>query len=146
MLSVFQTGRSRGMRENAIFYPFFRYKEAPAAIEWLGKAFGFKELMKVPNDDGTIAHAELHLGPVIIMVGSGDDLSDDPAPTDVHAIKQGLYVAIDDVDAHCNRAKAAGARVLRGPEDTEYGSREYSAIDPGGYYWSFGTYRPEVPS
>jgi uncharacterized glyoxalase superfamily protein PhnB len=134
------------MSDNVTIYPFFRYKDAPAAIEWLDQAFGFRELMKVPNDDGTIAHAELHLGPVIIMLGSGDDLSDIPAPTDVHAIKHGLYVAIEDVDAHCERAKAAGAMILRGPEDTDYGSREYSTLDPGGYYWSFGTYRPAVAS
>jgi uncharacterized glyoxalase superfamily protein PhnB len=134
------------MSENAVVYPFFRYKDAPAAIGWLGKAFGFKQLMNVPNDDGTIAHAELHLGPVIIMLGSGDDLSGIAPPKDVRELKQGLYVAIDDVDAHCDRAKAAGATILRGPEDTDYGSREYSALDPGGYYWSFGTYRPAVAS
>ena len=132
------------MSENAVFYPFFRYKDAPAAIEWLSKAFGFKVLMNVPGEHGTIAHAELHLGPAIIMVGSGDDWAAAPVPSDVRAIKQGVYVAINDVDAHCERAKAAGAKILRGPEDTDYRSREYSALDPGGYYWSFGKYRPEA--
>jgi uncharacterized glyoxalase superfamily protein PhnB len=131
--------------DNATFYPFFRYKDAPTAIEWLGNAFGFKELMNVYNDDGTVGHAELYLGDAIIMVGSGNDLSDVPRGAPGQA-QQGLYVAIHDVDAHCERAKAAGAEILRGPEDTEYGSREYSTRDPGGYSWSFGTYRPEVPS
>lgn len=59
-------------------------------------------------------------------------------------VRQGLYVAMDDVDAHCERARAAGARIAREPETTNYGSRDYSAWDPAGYLWGFGTYRMGV--
>ena len=55
-----------------------------------------------------------------------------------------LYVAVDDADAHCERARRAGARITAEPFDTDYGSRDYAAIDPAGNRWQFGTYRPAV--
>jgi uncharacterized glyoxalase superfamily protein PhnB len=58
-------------------------------------------------------------------------------------VRFGLYVYVEDLDAHCRRAKATGAEIVRDLEDTPYGSREYSARDPEGHLWSFGTYRPE---
>ena len=130
------------MSDNTVMYPFFRYQDAPAAIDWLCRVFGFMQLMSVPGDNGTIVHAQLSLGPAIIMVGSGSDWSGDERPNDILLVKQGVYVSVDDADAHYETAKTAGAQIVRGPEDTDYGSREYSAYDPGGYYWSFGTYRP----
>ena len=51
---------------------------------------------------------------------------------------------VDDVDAHHARAKSAGARVVYGPEDTDFGTRRYRALDPEGYEWSFGTYAPSA--
>jgi uncharacterized glyoxalase superfamily protein PhnB len=66
------------------------------------------------------------------MLGPGDPAS------------QGVYVAVEDADAHYERAKAAGAEITREIEDTDYGSREYTARDHEGHVWSFGTYRPEV--
>ncbi|MCM0675632.1 glyoxalase [Micromonospora phytophila] len=53
-----------------------------------------------------------------------------------------VYVAVEDVDAHCARARAAGAEIVREPLDTDYGSRDYTARDLAGNVWSFGTYRP----
>ena len=55
---------------------------------------------------------------------------------------QGIYVVVDDPDAHCARARAAGAELTREPTDQDYGAREYSALDPEGTEWSFGTYDP----
>jgi uncharacterized glyoxalase superfamily protein PhnB len=54
-----------------------------------------------------------------------------------------VYVYVDDVDAHCERARAAGAEILREPEDQDYGARDYTARDPEGHIWSFGNYRPQ---
>jgi uncharacterized glyoxalase superfamily protein PhnB len=122
-------------------FPAFRYKDAPAAIEWLVKAFGFEKQMVVPMPDGTIAHAQLTLGAGTIMLGSVREEPENPWS----AWQQGVYVVVEDVDAHYQRAKAAGAQILRELQDTPYGSREYSVRDPGGFLWSFGTYRPEVP-
>jgi uncharacterized glyoxalase superfamily protein PhnB len=89
------------------------------------------------NEDGTIAHAELSYGSGILMLGS---VKDDAY---ARAVGQGsIYVAVDDPDAHYQRARAAGAEIITELRDTEYGSREYGAHDPEGNVWSFGTYRP----
>jgi uncharacterized glyoxalase superfamily protein PhnB len=124
-------------------FPFLRYRDAPAAIDWLVSAFGFREEMVVPNSDGTVAHAQLSFGPGVIMLSTARD--DDlrmKSPLDLGAVNQGTYVHVEDVDAHCERAKRAGAELVRGPEDTDYGSREYTARDLEGHLWSFGTYNP----
>jgi uncharacterized glyoxalase superfamily protein PhnB len=113
-------------------YPAIRFADANAALEWLSRAFGFTELAVYRDDDGGVRHAEMSLGPGIVMVGQGDPSS--------HIV----YVAVDDVDAHYERAKAVGAEVVRELEDTDYGSREYTARDLEGHVWSFGTYKPEA--
>jgi uncharacterized glyoxalase superfamily protein PhnB len=66
------------------------------------------------------------------------------SPLDLPAVPQSLYVAIDDVDSHCERARSGGAEIIREPHDTDYGSREYGAKDIEGHHWSFGTYRPQA--
>ncbi len=130
----------RDQRPN--IFPALRYEDAPAAIEWLGNAFGFEQQMVVPGPDGTIAHAQLRFESGVIMLGSADH---SPRTTNPWAtVKQGVYVYVADVDAHYERAKAAGAEIVRELQATEYGSREYSARDTGGHLWSFGTYRPET--
>ena len=124
-------------------FPFMRYEDAARAIDWLEQAFGFQCQLRVPGPDGTIAHAELRLGNGVIMLGSfkDDDLGL-TSPRDLARVTQGIYVALEDIDAHYRRARAAGAEIVRELTDTEYGSREYLARDPEGHLWSFGTYRP----
>ncbi len=121
-------------------YPTMRYRDAPAAIEFLERAFGFVRREVIANEDGTIAHAELSLGPSILMLGSDRD---DPL-VGSRAGKGWIYVAIDDPDEHCARARAAGAEVVTELHDTDYGSRDYAARDIDGNLWHFGTYRPAV--
>ena len=119
------------------FYPVLRYRDAAAAIEWLCGAFGFSKLMVVPGEtEGSIGHAELAFGTGVIMLGTGQGT----AAPDVRF--NAPYVFVEDPDAHFARAKAAEAVTTREPNDTDYGSREYSARDPEGNEWSFGTYRP----
>jgi uncharacterized glyoxalase superfamily protein PhnB len=128
-----------------ILFPFLRYRDAPAAIDWLVQAFGFEEQMVVPAENGTVAHAQLSFGPGVIMLGTArDDELRMNSPRDLGGVNQGIYIYLEDVDAHCERARAAGAEIIRGPEDTDYGSREYTARDPEGHLWSFGTYRPSA--
>jgi uncharacterized glyoxalase superfamily protein PhnB len=122
-------------------FPALRYKDGPAALEWLGKAFGFEQRMVVPGPEGAVAHAEMRLGPGVIMLGSGKHGPGDDSPWD--GAHQGVYVWIEDVDAHYARAQAAGAEIVVELHDTDYGSREYSVRDLEGHLWSFGTYRPE---
>ncbi len=117
------------------------YRDARAAIEWLGQAFGF-EVDAVHEEGGTVRHAELRWGSGMVMLGSraGDEVSAG------RRSGAGVYVIVDDVDAHCARARAAGAEIVLEPTDQPYGSRDYQALDPEGHLWSFGTYRPGVNS
>jgi uncharacterized glyoxalase superfamily protein PhnB len=121
-------------------YPSMRYRDAPAAIAFLEEAFGFKRREVIANEDGTIAHAELTLGPSILMLGS-----DREDPLSGSRIGLGwMYVAVDDADAHHDRARGAGAEVVVELHDTDYGSRDYAARDLEGNLWYFGTYRPSA--
>jgi uncharacterized glyoxalase superfamily protein PhnB len=114
--------------------PVFRYRDANAAIEFLTAAFGFEEHAVYRDDDGRVMHAELRFGDGLIMLGqAGDGREPDGG---------GVYVIVEDVDAHHDRAKRAGATITRELTDMDYGSREYGATDPEGNEWSFGTYQP----
>jgi uncharacterized glyoxalase superfamily protein PhnB len=117
--------------------PVLRYKDCPAAIEWLVNAFGFERKSVHEGEGGTIDHAELAHGDGIVMLGS-DRGSDDRFATGPSLI----YAVVEDPDAHHDRAKAAGAEIWMELTDQDYGSREYAAKDPEGNVWSFGTYRP----
>ena len=119
-------------RKTPNIFPFMRFADPDAALEWLSQAFSFEELVVYRSEDGAVDHAEISLGPGIVMFGPGEPAS------------QGVYVAVEDVDAHYERAKAAGAEIVREIENTDYGSREYTARDPEGHVWSFGTYQPEA--
>jgi len=125
---------------DTIIWPTLRYRDAPAAIRFLVDAFGFQERARHPGEtEDSIAHAELR-GPSGggIMLGSArDDGLKEGLPPGVGSV----YVVTDDPDAVHDRAVAAGAAVVRPPQDTDYGSRECTVRDPEGVFWSFGTYR-----
>ncbi|HEY3018716.1 MAG TPA: VOC family protein [Solirubrobacteraceae bacterium] len=119
-------------------YPSLRYRDAAAAVDFLQRAFDFEPKAVHRNDDGTIAHAELSCGDGLIMLATERETDRWGA----HAGQGWVYVAIDDIDRGYERAKAAGAEIVMEPTDQDYGSRDYSARDPEGNLWSFGTYRP----
>ena len=126
--------------------PTLRYRDAPAAIEWLRDAFGFSVHLVVPGEAGQIRHAQLTFGNGMIMLGSArDDVfgriqvpPDSLNPT----VSQSPYIIVADVDAHCERARSLGAIIVLEPEDQDYGGRAYSCRDPEGNLWNFGTYDP----
>jgi uncharacterized glyoxalase superfamily protein PhnB len=126
--------------------PTLRYQDAPAAIEWLCRAFGFERHFVVPGENGTIAHAQLTFGNGMIMVGSARD--DEfgrlqKTPAQVGGVgTQSAYIIVPDVDAHHARAVAAGAAVTMAPRDEDHGGRFYSCRDPEGHLWNFGSYDP----
>jgi uncharacterized glyoxalase superfamily protein PhnB len=130
------------MTDQTIF-PALRYRDAHAAIDFLGRAFGFEPRMVVDGENGAVAHAELTLGDAMIMLGTArppeGGAYDAVAPPPGSAA---TYVVVEDPDAHAAGARNAGAEIVRGPEDTDYGSREYTARDPEGSLWTFGTYQP----
>lgn len=131
---------------SAKIIPTMRYHDAPAAIEFLGRAFGFEKHLVVPGENGTIAHAELTLGDGMVMLGSAHD--DEfgrlqKPPRDVGGVvTQSAYVIVPDVDAHHARAVAAGAKVVMPLEDKDYGGRGYGCLDPEGHLWNFGSFDP----
>lgn len=123
-----------------------KYRDAAAAIDWLVGAFGFEKHLVVPGEGGAIAHAELVFGDGMVMLGSSREGDYDRllAPLAETGGKPtlGLYVVVDDVDAHYARAKAAGAEILIDIKDEDYGGRDYTCRDPEGYVWTFGSYDP----
>jgi uncharacterized glyoxalase superfamily protein PhnB len=125
--------------------PAIRYRDAPAAVEWLCRAFGFVEHLVVPGPPGTIMHAQLIYGNGMIMLGSArdDEYGRLIAPIQKgQAATMGIHVVVEDVDGHYARAAAAGAEILAEPSDPEYGGRLYSCRDLEGNVWSFGSYDP----
>jgi uncharacterized glyoxalase superfamily protein PhnB len=115
------------------FVPYFGYRDAAAALRFLSSAFGFETVTDWRGDNGSVVHAEMRFGDAVLMLGSGPH--GDPSGV-------GVYAVVEDVDAHCSRAVEAGAELVYGPEDTEWGTRRYRCRDPEGYEWSFGSYVP----
>lgn len=123
-------------------YPSLTYEDAPAAIEWLCRAFGFKRRLVVPGPGGSIAHSELSLGPGVIMVSSVKPEAGRCSPKSLSGSSHGLCVRVEDPDAHFARAREAGAEIVQELQDEDYGSRGYMARDPEGHVWYFGSYLP----
>jgi uncharacterized glyoxalase superfamily protein PhnB len=125
---------------NAPVWPCLNYLDAPAAVDHLCAAFGFEPTLVVPGpEEGTIAHAELKTpwgGGVML----GSLTAGDPVFAGVPAGSSVVYVVVDDPDALCARATAAGCDVVRPLEDTDFGSRTFTVRDLEGNLWSFGTY------
>ncbi|MFI6149410.1 VOC family protein [Streptomyces sp. NPDC051109] len=123
--------------------PTLRYRDAKAAIKMLTEAFGFSQIAVYEGEDGSVMHAELAYGNGLVMLGSkGSGSVFDKSVGDGGPV--GVYVVVDDVDAHHRRAAEHGVEVLMEPTDQDYGSRDYMARDAEGNIWSFGTYAPQV--
>ncbi len=133
----------------AMIVPSLRYQDAPAAIEFLCKAFGFAKRLVIPGPDGTIRHAQLTLGDGMVMLGSAQNRDFGPhvkTPAEVGASTQSAYVIVPEVDAHYEHATAAGAEIVLEIQDASYGGRLYFALDPEGNLWHFGSYDPWAAS
>jgi uncharacterized glyoxalase superfamily protein PhnB len=122
--------------------PYLLYEDSDAALEFLVSAFGFKEKVRMTDDDGRVNHAEVEVGDGVIMLGTpGEDFKN---PNSLGGRTQSIYVYVDDVDAHFEQAKNAGAKIVREPEDQFYGDRNYGVQDPEGHEWYFGTHVRDV--
>lgn len=125
-----------------------RYRDAPAAIEWLCDTFGFEKHLVVPGDDGTIAHAQLSFGNGMVMLGSVQKIETPyglliKQPDEIGGSEtQSAYLVVNDADAVYARAKAAGAQIVLEITDEDYGGRGFSCRDLEGHLWNFGTYDP----
>ena len=124
--------------------PALRYRNGAAAIDWLCAAFGFERKMVVPADGGRVAHAELTHGNGMVMLGDAEIEYGRlvAVPSYGEPVTQGIYVVVEDADAHYARAKAAGAEIVLDIKTQDYGGRDYTARDLEGHVWTFGTYDP----
>lgn len=126
----------------------FSYRDAPAAIEWLGRAFGFETTMRVDDEHGQPAHAELRLGDAAIIVFSDNGADYDRMRPKGEAVGHGAYLWVPDesaVNAVWAQAVEAGATPVWKPEPTEWGNYRCRVLDPEGYEWTFGTHKPGEP-
>ncbi|TNE62650.1 MAG: aminotransferase [Alphaproteobacteria bacterium] len=122
------------------------YQDAAGMIDWLCKAFGFEVRLRVEAEDGSIQHSELTYGDGVIMV-STERKGAEPrfgmplvSPKTVGGNTQTLMIYVDDAEAHCATARAAGATIVSEPEIHDYGpeywtDRSYGALDPEGHVW-----------
>jgi uncharacterized glyoxalase superfamily protein PhnB len=115
------------------------YKAPWAALDWLEKAFGFERSMVITGPEGNLGHSEMRFGDGLVYVGSEwADYTASPASAGGKNT-QSIHVQLKDgIDAHCARARAAGAVILQEPADQFYGDRTYRARDPEGHVWTFG--------
>lgn len=130
--------------------PCLRYRDAPAAIEWLCRNLGFEKHLVVPGGHGRIAHAQLALGAGMVMLGSASGEQDDAGygslvrqPEQVDGFEtQSPYVVVADPDAVYRKVKADGGRIVIDIKDADYGGRGFSFRDPEGHVWNVGSYDP----
>jgi uncharacterized glyoxalase superfamily protein PhnB len=125
-------------------FPSLIYADVAKAAGWLCHVFGFRERLRVTNQDGAVGHVQLAIGQSGIMLSppkQGQSPSwDDPAnfrPPRPNEASLSLTIRVDDVDRHYQIARERGARILHPPATYPFGERQYSAEDPEGYRWSF---------
>jgi uncharacterized glyoxalase superfamily protein PhnB len=135
--------RPMAKASDQLAYPIVSYEDAKAAIEWLQQAFAAEVLQAHEDDDGRVVHFELSFEGGVVMGGSRG-VGQLAEQADFEVGSASVYLVVSDPDAHHERAQGAGARVVIPLRDEDYGSRGYTALDPEGNAWSFGTYRPEV--
>jgi uncharacterized glyoxalase superfamily protein PhnB len=121
--------------------PFLGYQDIPAAVAWLSDAFGFEKGAVIPSSGKSIVHAEMHIGDGVIILESATQKTTWNAPA-----THGIYIYVGDVDAQFSRAQKAGAKIVRQIENTIWGdgTRSFRVLDPEGYQWCFGNYKPST--
>jgi uncharacterized glyoxalase superfamily protein PhnB len=130
--------------------PMLSYENGPAALDWLSRAFGFEEVRRWVDEDGTLSHGELRHGDELIMLATPtpdyrspkrhrEECESAQRWSRVPYVIDGVLVYVDDVDAHCERARQSGATILSEPANEEAGLRLYRAEDLEGHRWMFAS-------
>jgi len=133
----------RSLDPAAGLYAYLSYLDTSTGPQWLTDV-GFQVVSRQEGPSGTILHAEVRLGEVVLMVASADAAYDVPRLLG-RSTGGGLYLLVSqssDVETWHERAISAGASEVIAPEDTEWGMRRSRVLDPEGHEWSVGTYRP----
>ncbi|CAN7186616.1 VOC family protein [Caulobacter sp. LjRoot300] len=115
------------------------YRDPKAALKFLEAAFGFDLAMLIEDNDGNLAHAEMSFGDGLVMIGN-EWTAQHKSPVSIDGFNtQSVHIHLEgDIDAHCERARAAGAEILMEPADQFYGDRTYRCRDPEGHFWTVG--------
>jgi uncharacterized glyoxalase superfamily protein PhnB len=113
-----------------VVIPVLIYPDVREAVEWLGVAFGFVERIRI----GESHRSQLSFGEGAVIVG---DVHADHRPPRPGEVTHSVMVRVDDANAHCERARGHGARIVMELTDFEYGERQYTAEDPAGHRWTF---------
>lgn len=119
--------------------PVLVYEDIEAAHNFLVSALGLRAGRIARDDEGHVVHGEVYIGDEAVWLHRVTDEHSLVSPRSQEAASGGLAVDVDDVDAHYERARGAGARTESPPVDQPYGRREYGARDPEGHRWWFGT-------
>ena len=115
--------------------PYLMYEDTAAALDWLGKAFGFRERFRHTVEGGRIDHAEMEIGDGLLMLATpGPGYR---SPRSLGGATALVHVYVEDLGAHFERAKASGAVVRTEPTEKPYGTIQYSVADPEGHLWLF---------
>ena len=123
-------------------FPFLYVDDVPAYLDFLNKAFGFEQRSyHVDPEDSEHVHAEMVLGDAVVMISHAARKFGTVSPRTLTGLPAAVYAIVDDVDAHCRRARAAGATIKDEPEDKHWGDRMYTARDREGHEWYFATPR-----
>jgi uncharacterized glyoxalase superfamily protein PhnB len=120
-----------------VIAPYLSYDDAPAAIAFLCEALGFEEQYRLDMDDGRIGHAELTFAGNVLMLASSYPEMGFTGPAQLPAVHSQLHITVEDVEAHYERARAAGATIAAEPADQPHGDRSYRVNDPEGRRWIF---------
>lgn len=122
---------------SATVIPVLIYPDVREAVDWLCTAFGFAERVRIGEDH----RSQLSFGEGAVIVG---DVRHDRRPPRQGEITHAVMVRVDDASAHCEHARASGAKILEEPTDFPYGERQYTAEDPVGHHWTFSETRADV--
>lgn len=133
--SLSQPSRMDSSNSMQTVTPYIFYEDVAAAVEWLSRAFGFRETIRYVDSSGDVTYAELGWGPERLLITRFVDGYRNPRHS--RYLSSVVFVTVDDVEAHFERAKAALAKIIHGLEDKPYGLRQYTAEDPEGQRWLF---------
>ena len=122
--------------------PHLVYEDVAGAIAWLAKAFGFTEHFRYGEPGGPVQGAQMHLGDAWIMLASARPGR--ASPLRLGGQTQSLTIFVEDVDAHYQKAKSAGVKIVEELHETEYGERQYGAEDHAGHHWLFSKHVRDV--
>jgi PhnB protein len=125
--------------------PYLSVKGAASAIAFYKKAFGAKEIMRMPGPGGTIGHAEIQIGDSHIMLADEYPEMNFRSPQAFGGTPVAISLYVQDVDRVVKKAIAGGAKVLRPVTDQFYGDRSGSLEDPFGHVWHVATHKEDIP-